>query len=199
MNVDVVQRITSDNNERITQTREHRAHLRNADIVTLEHEHHFEGGSGVESVAVGFAKRSRFGLDARDCDGGPLAGEGLHHRVEKHDETSTTGINHTRPPQRLELLGCACECAASAIGRRHNHSSQVVGICCTGTGCCLTRDREDRALNRPVNSGIGEFGCASERSGDGGAANSVRPCGREFVGHAAQQLRQDHPGISSGP
>ena len=138
-----------------------------------------------------------------------LAGDRRGERIEQHQQSAAAGIDHPRPGQHVQLLGCALQGRLGGIGACGQRRTQAGAL----TGPVLNRlgrgpqDRDHGALNRlPAHRVHHQGQCVPQRRaqqcridiGQSGVGSvGVGGGRRRRVGQPAQDLGQDHPGIAA--
>jgi hypothetical protein len=195
VDVDVPQPAAADHDDRVAELGERRAQHVGRGLLGVEQVHHLVGAAAlVEGVDV---ERHRRRGGARVT---AYAGDGLHERLEQHDEPAPAGVDHACPPQHLELLGRAGQRLARGVGGGRDEAGQAgarpergdrVG---RGPG-----DREDRALPGAGHGGVRRVRRPAER-GDPELvlAERLLAGGREGLGDPLDELAEDDPRVPAG-
>ena len=122
--------------------------------------------------------------------------DNVEERVEEEREPKAAGVDDACFLEHGQQVGRVLDRGVRGLGGALQEGVErgVVPAGRLGSFCGLAHDGEDGALHRAHHCLIGSVGSLAQRRRDLGSADGFERC--ERVGHAAQDLRQDHAGVA---
>ena len=144
-----------------------------------------------------------------------LAAQRRHDAREHDHEAVAAGVHHARLAQHRQQLGPALDRLLAGVDRALQQQRQQ-RVLLVGDRVLrqpglrhvrelrgdpvrhLTHHGEDRALGRPPHRAVGAVGGAGHGGADQHRVDQLAGARDQLLGGAADQLREDHPGVAAG-